>query len=267
MNSTAVPRHRVLPRRSSTRRGQLHARRDLQLEGRRGRSCSTSTSTNAENRPTANFRTQVHALLPYMKATFGPVYIEGEVVLAHGKTAKYEAPATASDIDKEGLRRLPLWRSINIGPAYVGGQFGYSSGDPNDTTKDKSGPVSTTSWVPALIFANANLRSWQYNASQVRRRQRRFLQHRQAEPLALQRLRRLQPDAEAEHRGSALLHVRSTRSPTTLRFRQARIGSRPQGDLQDLRQPDLHGGRGVSLDRRLLQGRPATTTRSETTTS
>ena len=27
-----------------------------------------------------------------------------------------------------------------MGPAYVGGQFGYSSGDPNDTTKDKSRP-------------------------------------------------------------------------------------------------------------------------------
>ena len=57
---------------------------------------------NATNRPTANFKTQVHALLPYIKATFGPVYIEGELVWLTGKTAKYEAPSTASDIDKEG---------------------------------------------------------------------------------------------------------------------------------------------------------------------
>ena len=118
----------------------------------------------AKNRPTANFRTQVHALLPYMKATFGPVYVEAELVWLTGKTAKYESPATAADIDKEGYGAYVLAK-VKLGPAYVGGQFGYSSGDPNDATKDKTGPVSTTSWVPCLLFGNANLRSWQYNAS------------------------------------------------------------------------------------------------------
>ena len=120
---------------------------------------------NASNRPTANFRTSVHAVFPYIKATFGPVYVEGEFVWLTGKSQKFEAPATAADVDKEGYGGY-LLAKVNLGPAYVGGQWGYSSGDPNDTTKDKTGPVSTTSWVPCLLFGNANLRSWQFNASQ-----------------------------------------------------------------------------------------------------
>ncbi len=119
---------------------------------------------NASNRPTANFRTSVHAILPYIKATFGPVYVEGEFVWLTGKSQKFEAPSTAGDVDKEGYGGY-LLAKVNLGPAYVGGQWGYSSGDPNDATKDKTGPVSTTSWVPCLLFGNANLRSWQFNAS------------------------------------------------------------------------------------------------------
>ena len=118
------------------------------------------------NRPTANFKTQVHVLAPYTKATFGPVYVEAELVWLTGKTAKYESPSTASDVDKEGLGAYVLAK-VKLGPAYVGGQFGYTSGDPNNTEKDKTGPASSTSWVPCLLFGNANLRSWQYNASQV----------------------------------------------------------------------------------------------------
>jgi hypothetical protein len=122
---------------------------------------------------TTNFRTQYHAFLPYMKGTFGPVYVEAEGVYITGKTAKYESPATNADIDKEGYGAYALAK-YTIGPAYVGGQFGYSSG--NDGTpggggatsassgdgKDKSGPLSSTSWNPTLIFGQANLRSWMY---------------------------------------------------------------------------------------------------------
>jgi hypothetical protein len=117
----------------------------------------------AMNRPTANVRTQVHALLPYFKATIGPVYMEGEVVYLTGKSAKYEAPSTLADVDKDGLGAY-IMAKVTLGPAYVGGQIGYSSGDPNDTTKDKSGPISTTSWVPTLFFANANMKSWVYGS-------------------------------------------------------------------------------------------------------
>ena len=112
-------------------------------------------------RPTANFRSQVHAILPYMKATFGGLYVEGEFVWLTGKAAKYESPSSGPDIDKEGYGFYALAK-YTMGPAYFGGQVGYTSGDPTDTTKDKTGPASTTSWVPALIFGNANLKSWSY---------------------------------------------------------------------------------------------------------
>ena len=118
------------------------------------------------NRPTANFRTQLHAFLPYMKGTFGGLFLEAEAVYITGKAAKYESPSSGPDIDKEGWGGL-LHAKYTMGPVYFGGQFGYTRG--NDTLTaasrdgdDKSGPASSTSWTPALIFGNANLRSWMY---------------------------------------------------------------------------------------------------------
>ena len=43
------------------------------------------------------------------------------------RNAKYETPATTADVDREGLGAYILAK-MNLGPAYVGGQFGYSSG-------------------------------------------------------------------------------------------------------------------------------------------
>jgi hypothetical protein len=114
-------------------------------------------------RPTGNYGSEIITMLPYMKATFGPVYIESELIYQFGKSKKYDNAAAGTDVDKQGLGFYILAKA-NLGPAFVGGQFGYSSGDPNDTTKDKLGPVSSTSWVPALIFGNANLTSWNYGA-------------------------------------------------------------------------------------------------------
>jgi len=125
---------------------------------------------------TSPFRTQIYTLAPYFKATVGPVYVEGEFIYITGKTAKYESSnvvAQAADIDKEGYGGY-VNAKYSIGPAYVGAQFGYSSG--NDAApgtsgnpavkssdgKDKSGPISTTSWVPTLFFANHNFTSWTY---------------------------------------------------------------------------------------------------------
>jgi len=121
-------------------------------------------STRPGTEPAGNFRTQVHALLPYMKATFGPVYVEGEFVWSTGKAARYDS-GNVHDPDKEGYGAYALAK-YNMGPAYFGGQVGWSSGDDDaNDDNDKTGPVSTTSWVPCLIFGNANLRSWQYNAT------------------------------------------------------------------------------------------------------
>ncbi len=115
-------------------------------------------------RPTANFATQVYTHLPYIKAQFGPVYIESELIYSWGKARKYDNASQGVDVDKEGLGFYFLAKA-NLGPAFVGFNFGYSSGDPSNTAKDKSGPVSTTSWTPALIFGNHNLTSWNYGAN------------------------------------------------------------------------------------------------------
>lgn len=130
-----------------------------------------STSATLAANP---YRQQIHSFSPYFKATIGPVYLEGEFVYMTGKTAKYDNDT--ADIDKEGYGGY-FNAKYSIGPAYVGAQFGYSSGNDtapttsgvsptvsSDPTKDKSGPVSTTSWVPTLFFANHNMTSWVYGS-------------------------------------------------------------------------------------------------------
>jgi hypothetical protein len=99
-------------------------------------------------------------LAPYMKATFGPVYVEGEVNYFFGKAKKTET-AGAVDTDLEGLGAY-LNAKINLGPAYVGALFGYSSGDDfADATKMKTNPAGGgSSWNPALILMNDDLATW-----------------------------------------------------------------------------------------------------------
>ena len=54
-----------------------------------------------------------------------------------------------------------LLAKVNIGPAYVGGSFGYISADNIDTLdKDETGPQTTTQWSPGIIFGDANYRTW-----------------------------------------------------------------------------------------------------------
>lgn len=118
-----------------------------------------------QTRPTANYSTEIITMLPYIKATFGPVYLESELIYQFGKVRKYDNSTQGTDIDKDGLGFYILAKA-NLGPAYVGGQFGYSAGDDgSNPTKNKLGKDSSTSWVPALIFGNANLTSWQYGAT------------------------------------------------------------------------------------------------------
>jgi len=104
----------------------------------------------------APFRSKIHYVAPYMKATFGPVYVEAELAYLGGKAAEFEGPGN-QDKDKEGYGAYALAR-MNMGPLYFGGQFGWTSGDDGtDATKDKGGPVSSTQYTPCLIWGNYNL--------------------------------------------------------------------------------------------------------------
>jgi len=112
-----------------------------------------------DNRPVGNFKTRVYSITPYWKATFGPVYTEGEFQYIGGKVRDYEI-AGQQNIDKVGYGAYALAK-MNFGPAYAGASFGYSSGDDPDTAdKDESGTFSSTSWSPGIIFGDANYKTW-----------------------------------------------------------------------------------------------------------
>jgi hypothetical protein len=108
-------------------------------------------------------RTEMSQLSPYLKATFGPVYVEGEATYWFGKSQKVEAPLPVGTPDvKLQAYSLYLKAKVNLGPAYVGGLGAYVSGDDlKDTEKDtvaKSG--GGTNFAPALILMNDALNTW-----------------------------------------------------------------------------------------------------------
>jgi len=110
------------------------------------------------------YKTQRNLLSPYVKATFGPVYIEGELAYWFGKSAAYETVtgvATKEDVKLQAYGAY-LKGKFNIGPAYVGALFAYSSGnDLSDDTKDTKNPGGCgTNFAPALILMNDALNTW-----------------------------------------------------------------------------------------------------------
>jgi len=117
-----------------------------------------SGSSSAQMRPTSNYRASSHALIPYVKATFGPVYVEGEVFFSRGKAAEFDSGVGDKDLD--GLGAYVKAR-VNLGPAYVGGSVLYSQGDddPLDSTV-KIGPSSQDLDV-GLILGNDALQTWE----------------------------------------------------------------------------------------------------------
>lgn len=86
---------------------------------------------------------------PYFKATFGPVYVEGEFLLKTGKQKKYEE--TGTDVDYNG-KSAYLMAKVDLGQVYVGGQLAWVEGDdPNTTDKDESGWTGQD-YNPCLIL-------------------------------------------------------------------------------------------------------------------
>ena len=99
---------------------------------------------------------------PYVKATFGPVYIEGEAQYWFGSYAQYEAPVTGvKDVDLQAYGAY-LKAKMNVGPAYFGALFSYASGDDfSDASKNTINPGGAgTNYAPALILMNDALRAW-----------------------------------------------------------------------------------------------------------
>lgn len=124
---------------------------------------------NNTGRP-AGAKSMVNQISPYAKATFGPVYLEGELQYWFGKAAKYEAPAPAGTPDVD----LKAWGAylkgrFNFGPAYAGALFSYASGnDLSDDTEITTKPGGAgTNFAPALILMNDALNTWTNGAGIV----------------------------------------------------------------------------------------------------
>ncbi len=105
------------------------------------------------------YRSNTYLIAPYMKATFGPMYIEAELAYWGGKAAEFDAGGHDKDLES--------WAGYikaqgNFGPAFVGFQYGYASGDDGaDATKSKAYPGGGgTSWNPAMLLLNDDLNTW-----------------------------------------------------------------------------------------------------------
>jgi hypothetical protein len=104
--------------------------------------------------------TKVHVLSPYFKATFGPVYVEGQVYWGFGDAAEFESPSTSNDEDMEG-KSAYIKAKYNFGPGDVGAQFAYISGDDPKTDDYEGGMfVGNGDWSPCFIMYGEKYSKW-----------------------------------------------------------------------------------------------------------
>jgi len=113
--------------------------------------------------PDLGYKGKIHVLEPYFKATFGPVYLEGEFQYAFGKYKEYEASGT-SDVDEDSMAAY-LYGKINLGQFYVGGQYAFVSGDDPATEDKREGGLFSgdTLYNPCLILWNYPFMAWSPN--------------------------------------------------------------------------------------------------------
>jgi hypothetical protein len=118
------------------------------------------TDSSASSGIVGGKKTQTNLLSPYMKATFGPVYVEAELAYMFGKAAKFDvANAATPDVDMKAWNAY-VKGQFNFGAGNVGMQLGYSSGDDSvstDTTFTTFQGGCGTSWNPALLLLNDDL--------------------------------------------------------------------------------------------------------------
>jgi hypothetical protein len=90
---------------------------------------------NRYNRLNSGYASKLHYLAPYMKATFGPVYVEAELDYMFGKAARMDSGT--GDVDADCYAGYVKVRA-DMGPAYFGGYVMYTPGkDIGDPTKKK----------------------------------------------------------------------------------------------------------------------------------
>jgi len=114
----------------------------------------------ASPRPVSNYKIQLHVLAPYVKAQFGPVYVESEVMYTFGKQKEFDTAGAGTDVDRSGWMAYLKVQSA-LGPATIGAQVGWNQGDDgSDLTKNKNGYGGGGDWNPALILMNSDFATW-----------------------------------------------------------------------------------------------------------
>jgi hypothetical protein len=110
------------------------------------------------NRTATGYISQLHILDPYVKMTFGPVYVESELVWISGKAKKYDNAATGTDMDASEIG-FYIKANVDLKPAYVGAMFLWVQGDDyGSKTTQNGGWLRTLNagsvFEPCLIFGS-----------------------------------------------------------------------------------------------------------------
>jgi hypothetical protein len=90
--------------------------------------------------------------VPFVKANFGPLYMEAEYIWFSGET-DYDDPAR-DDVDWKG-NAWYIYGKFNMGPAYVGAQYAFREGD-DPTTSDFEGGYPGSDYNPCVLLWNDN---------------------------------------------------------------------------------------------------------------
>jgi len=120
------------------------------------RSAQTRDAFGAGN----GYLTNQYVATPFVKATFGPLFVQAQVYHIFGQAAKFEGPTLGSLADTR-INMLYGWvdATANFGMFSVGGSVAYVSGnDPNSNAAQGAG--GGTDWKPCLILFNNDLAYW-----------------------------------------------------------------------------------------------------------
>lgn len=100
------------------------------------------------------------SLVPYFRANFGPLYLEGELNLGFGKASEFVSAAAGTDIDDAGLSYY-LGATYKMGPLALGGFYAVAQGDdPATTTKQEGGKTIGADFEKNLILFNTWAVKW-----------------------------------------------------------------------------------------------------------
>jgi hypothetical protein len=110
------------------------------------------------------YKQNYYLLCPWFKATFGPVYVEGEINYYFGKAYDYNDPSTIEDKDYDSFNYY-LMGKYTFGPAYVGAQIARVQGqDPTkaDELNTPGAPSDQAHMVyqPTLVLWNDWTNRW-----------------------------------------------------------------------------------------------------------